>query len=71
LQKAPLADARNTVKTRLTTIKTDIEKQVKTAQRSQSKRLIKTSLRTLYSGLFISFTLILIWFKIGTLGDRL
>lgn len=70
-KNTPFVEIKKEVKTRLTAIKANIENQAQAIQKAQSKKLIKNSFRTLYSGLVISFTFIFIWFKIGTLGDRL
>jgi hypothetical protein len=71
LQNRSLADARKTIQDRLTTLKTEINTQIRNTRREQTQKLFKSSLRTLYTGLIICFIFIFIWFKIGTLKDTL
>ncbi len=70
LQNTPITTARETIKKRLTALKTTIETKVQITRKTQAKKLLKSSARSLYSGIFITFAFIFIWFKLGTLGDR-
>lgn len=65
LQGTSLSELKSTVKNRLTAAQSSITARVTATQQQQSKQLIKSSARTLYAGLIISFTFILIWSKIG------
>lgn len=65
LQDAPLPELKSTVKNRLTTAQFSIKARIAASQQQQSKQLIKSSARTLYAGLIISFVFFVIWSKIG------
>jgi hypothetical protein len=71
LQNRSLADARKMIQDRLTTLKTEIDTQIRNTRKDQIQKLFKSSLRTLYTGLIVCFIFILIWVKIGTLNNML
>jgi len=71
LTQRSLDDARKALQDRLTALKAETETKVQNNRRAQTIQLFKSSFRTLYAGLIISFIFIFIWFKIGALRDRL
>lgn len=65
LQNLPLSALKETIQNQLSTIQTSLESQIKTNQKEQSQKLIKSSIRTLYAGFIMSMTFILIWSNTG------
>jgi hypothetical protein len=65
LQDGSLPELKSTVKNRLTAARASLNVRIKASQQQQSKQLIKSSARTLYAGLIISFVFMMIWSRIG------
>ena len=71
LEAVPLPELKTTIQNQLTAAQSSITARVTAAQQQQSKQLIKSSIRTLYAGLIISFTFIMIWSKTGKFTKNL
>lgn len=62
-----LEKLKSAVQQQLTSVETNLKKQIETARKEQQQKLFKKSFRTLYSIIIISFGFIVIFFKTGQL----